>query len=148
MAHTDAEKQGLWNSAAFFLFLVLCGTSVAIISAHGSARIEDLNAFDFALLGLATFRLIHLITYDKILDFIRLALMDSEGKPLKTATRGWRRLLCDVMGCIWCAGIWSALLLVTIYLVGSWGHFAVLVLAVAGVGSLLQIISKATAAQY
>jgi hypothetical protein len=148
MAQTDAEKQGLWNSAALFFFLVLCGTSVAIISAHGSARIEDLNAFDFALLGLATFRLIHLITYDKILDFIRLALMDSEGKPLKTATRGWRRLLCDVMGCIWCAGIWSALLLVTIYLVGSWGQFAVLVLAVAGVGSLLQIISKATAAQY
>jgi hypothetical protein len=52
------------------------------------------------------------------------------------------------MGCIWCAGIWSALLLITIYLVGSWGHFAVWVLAVAGVGSLLQIISKAVAAQY
>src|SRR5690242_1332474 len=100
------------------------------------------------LLGLATFRLVHLITYDKILDFIRLAVMDGDGKPLKTATRGWRRLLCDVMGCIWCAGIWSALLLITIYLAGSWGHFAVLVLAVAGVGSLLQIISKAVAAQY
>jgi len=100
------------------------------------------------LLGLATFRLVHLITYDKILDFIRLAVMDGDGKPLKTATRGWRRLLCDVMGCIWCAGIWSALLLITIYLVGSWGHFAVWVLAVAGVGSLLQIISKAVAAQY
>jgi hypothetical protein len=65
--------------------------------------------------------------------------MDGDGKPLKTATRGWRRLLCDVMG---------ALLLITMYLAGSWGHFAVLVLAVAGVGLLLQIISKAVAAQY
>ena len=148
MAHTIAEKQGLWNGAALFLFLVLCGASVAVISARGSARIEDLNVFDFVLLGLATFRLVHLITYDKILDFIRLAVMDGDGKPLKTAARGWRRLLCDVMGCIWCAGIWSALLLITIYLVGSWGHFAVWVLAVAGVGSLLQIISKAVAAQY
>ena len=148
MAHTIAEKQGLWNGAALFLFLVLCGASVAVISARGSARIEDLNVFDFTLLGLATFRLVHLITYDKILDFIRLAVMDGDGKPLKSAARGWRRPLCDVMGCIWCAGIWSALLLITIYLVGSWGHFAVWVLAVAGVGSLLQIISKAVAAQY
>ena len=148
MAHTIAEKQGLWNGAALFLFLVLCGASVAVISARGSARIEDLNVFDFTLLGLATFRVVHLITYDKILDFIRLAVMDGDGKPLKSAARGWRRLLCDVMGCIWCAGIWSALLLITIYLVGSWGHFAVWVLAVAGVGSLLQIISKAVAAQY
>jgi hypothetical protein len=80
MAHADAEKQGLWNSAAFFLFLVLCGTSVAIISAHGSARIEDLNAFDFARLGVATF-LIHLITYDKILDFIRLAVWIARANP-------------------------------------------------------------------
>jgi hypothetical protein len=55
MAHTGAEKQGLWNGAALFLFLVLCGASVAIISAHGSARIENLNVFDFVLLGLATF---------------------------------------------------------------------------------------------
>jgi hypothetical protein len=50
MAHTDrCGKEGLWNGAALFLFPGLCGTSVASISAHGSARIEDLNAFDFAL---------------------------------------------------------------------------------------------------
>ena len=44
--------------------------------------------------------------------------------------------------------MWSGLMLVTIYVLGSRGRFAVFVLAVAGLGPLLQIISKAIAAQY
>ncbi len=143
------ESQGyLWSGAALFLFLIFGSVSVVLISNYSTTSIQELSAFELVLLGLATFRLIHLISYDKILDFVRVMVMDDEGKPLKTAKLGWRRLVCDLMGCIWCAGIWSALILVTIYLLGSWGHFAVILLAVAALGSLLQIISKAIAAQY
>jgi hypothetical protein len=41
--------------------------------------------------------------------------------------------------------MWSAVLVVTVYLLDSWGKFAVIVLAVAGLGSLLQVVSKAIA---
>jgi hypothetical protein len=34
---------------------------------------------------------------------------------------------------------------VTIYLLGFWGRFTVLLFAVAGIGSLLQLVSKAVA---
>jgi hypothetical protein len=45
--------------------------SFALIFSLGDIEIERLGYLDFALLGLATFRLIHLITYDRILDFAR-----------------------------------------------------------------------------
>jgi hypothetical protein len=43
--------------------------------------------------------------------------------------------------------MWSALLVVTLYFLGTWGRFIVLVLAVAALGTLLQVVSKAIAAR-
>ena len=43
--------------------------------------------------------------------------------------------------------MWSAVIVATVYCLGPWGRFAVLVMAVAGLGSLLQLVSKALAAQ-
>ena len=71
--------------------------------------------------------------------------MDSNGERLKRAERGWRRAVCELVQCIWCAGLWSALIIVTVYLLGSWGRMAIIILAVAGLGSLLQVASKAVA---
>jgi hypothetical protein len=97
---------------------------------------HSIRAYDLALLGLACLRLIHLITYDKILEPLRERLEEGQGLT---------RLLSDFVSCIWCAGMWSAVITVTLYFLGTWGRFAVLVLAVAGLGALLQVISRAVA---
>ena len=47
--------------------------------------------------------------------------------------------------CVWCAGLWSALIVLTMYLLGSWGRVVTLILAVAGLGSLFNVMSKAVA---
>jgi hypothetical protein len=141
------QEQHFWNGVALIAFLVLCALSVALIARYGTLDPASLGFLDLALLGLAAFRLIHLITYDKIFDVVRAAFMDRAGKRLKNAERGWRRLMCEFMQCIWCTGMWSGLIAVTVYFLGTWGRFAVIVLAVAGLGSLLQIVSKALAAQ-
>jgi hypothetical protein len=49
--------------------------------------------------------------------------------------------------CLWCAGLWSALIVVAIYLLGVWGVLADLLLAVAGAAALLQLIGRALAAR-
>jgi Protein of unknown function (DUF1360) len=118
-----------------------------VILSYGRFDFEGLGFFDLVVLGLATFRVIHLITYDRILDFARVAVMDSNASQLKTAERGWRRVVCELMQCLWCAGLWSALIVVTIYLLGFWGRLAIVILAVAGLGSLLQVVSKAIAGE-
>jgi hypothetical protein len=127
------------------LFALLCAVSVALVALYGATEPKDLEFLDLAFMGLGTFRLVHLLTYDKIFDVVRNAFMDGAGVRLKKAARGWRRLVCEFIDCIWCTGMWSGVFIVTIYLLGGWGRFAVIVLAVAGLGSLFQVISKAIA---
>ena len=148
MASTSIrDEQHFWNGIALFVYAVLCALSVWLIMRYGAFDPASLGFYDLTLMGLAAFRAIHLLTYDKIFDMVRAAFMDRQGTRLKTAERGWRRLVCEFMQCIWCTGMWSALIVVTVYFLGTWGRFAVIVLAVAGLGSLLQIVSKALAAQ-
>jgi len=141
------KEQHFWNGIALLVFAALCAIAVAIISRYGATDPAALGFFDLLVMGLGTFRLIHLLTYDKIFEMVRVLFMDRKGEPLKTAERGWRRLVCEFLQCIWCTGIWSALIVVTIYLLGTWGRFTVLLLAVAGLGSLLQITSRALASK-
>lgn len=141
------EEQRAWNGVALLVYLALCALSVWLVARFGTFEPNAISFLDLAVLGLAAFRLVHLITYDKIFDMVRAAFMDREGERLKNAERGWRRLMCEFMQCIWCTGMWSGLIVVTIYYVGVWGRYAAIVLAVAGLGSLLQLLSKAFAAQ-
>ncbi|MGB9385760.1 MAG: DUF1360 domain-containing protein [Pseudolabrys sp.] len=146
MAVSQSEKEHrFWNAVGLLLFVGLCAISFALIFSYGDFGVDHVGLLDLALLGLATFRLIHLISYDRVLDFARVLVMDSEGSRLKAADRGWRRVVCELMECLWCAGLWSALIVVTAYAMGNWGRLGTLLLAVAGLGSLLQVISKAVA---
>jgi hypothetical protein len=139
------KDQYYWNVVALVAFLIFCGISAAVLSRYAAVDLGEFGFLDLALLGLGTFRLVHLITYDKIFAIVRDPFMDSKGGRLRKASRGWRRLMCEFIECIWCTGMWSAVLVVTVYLLDSWGKFAVIVLAVAGLGSLLQVVSKAIA---
>jgi len=144
---TIEQDQNFWGGIALLVFVALCAASVWLIARFGRFAPAEMTVLDLAVLGLAAFRLIHLLTYDKIFDGVRAAFMDRRGARLKTAERGWRRLVCEFLNCIWCTGMWSGLIVATVYFLGPWGRHAAIVLAVAGLGSLLQIVSKALAAQ-
>jgi hypothetical protein len=146
-AKTPASERELyrWELAALVVFLLLCVLSVWLVVRYGAFDPAQVTALDVTLMGLAGFRTVHLITYDKILDVVRAAFMDREGRRLKNAERGWRRLMCEFIQCIWCTGMWSGLIVVTIFFLGIWGRYAIIVLAIAGVASLLQLVSKALA---
>jgi hypothetical protein len=139
------EQQHFWNGVALILFIVFGVLAVAVIARYGTTDFTALGSFDLTLLGLATFRLIHLLTYDKMFAAVRVSFMDGRGKTLRKAARGWRRLMCELLECLWCTGMWSSLFAVTVYCLGWWGRLAIIVLAVAGLGSLFQIASKALA---
>jgi len=139
------QEQGFWSVVALAFFICLCAFSVGLIFRFGTIEPTNLGFFDLVLLGLATLRLIHLLTYDKIFGFVRKSLADGSGDSPKKAQGGWRRLTFEFLECVWCTGIWSGLFTVTIYFLGEWGRFAVIVLAVAALGSLFQVISKAIA---
>jgi hypothetical protein len=135
----------LWNVAAIAIFLCLGVSAFWLVNRFGD--IKSLDYFDIIILALATFRLAHLFTNDKIFDFVRVLVFNSNGRKPSTSEEGWRRLFCEVLECLWCAGIWSALITITVYQLGRGGVLTIELFAIAGAAALLSLVSKALAGQ-
>ena len=102
------------------------------------------------LLGLASFRLTRLIVFDKITEPLRRPFfkeIEEKGEdgmaeiylvPREKGLSGW---VGQLLSCFWCVGVWSSLFLVILYLEHVFiGHVLILVLAVAAVGSIIEVI--------
>ena len=144
MANTGSKLQ-LWNAAAMILFMLLAAGAFWLIDRSG--QIKSLGFLDITVLSLAIFRLAHLFTDDKIFDFVRDLVFDRGGRKPTQNEHAWRRALCEILECLWCAGLWSALIVLTVYHLGRAGELAVILLAVAGAAALLGIVSKALASK-
>jgi len=138
--------QYFWNIifSAFFLVLVFMGTIILLESAY--KPFSDLTATDFVLIALASFRMIRLVTYDKVSAFFREQFWDA--KELKTKVvltkpeRGPRRTMADLLSCPWCFGIWASAMVTFFYLLTPYAYYIVLFLALAGVATLLQLTAN------
>ncbi|MFD1735354.1 DUF1360 domain-containing protein [Bacillus salitolerans] len=107
------------------------------------------------MLSLGSFRLTRLVVFDEITSFIRspfheeIEEMDEDGTTstyIKIKGSGIRGWFGELLSCHWCTGVWSALLLYTLWM--YWplvGQPLVLVLAIAGCAAIIEtIISKLT----
>ena len=106
--------------------------------------------FDAFLLALASFRLTRLFVYDKIMRWFR-ELFVSKREFTKDGVT-WVEMLPaggilrtghDLLGCPWCIGFWSALVVTFLYFTFSWAWIVILFLAVAGAGSAMTITANA-----
>ncbi|WP_096435703.1 DUF1360 domain-containing protein [Alteribacter populi] len=105
----------------------------------------DFSWFLFLLLSFATFRLTHLIVYDQIMQRLRdhfLNLVDDENEPYyEPKGTGLRYLIGEIISCHWCTAVWSAIFLVLgLWLVPTVFYFVIVVLAVAGLGAIIQAV--------
>ena len=100
------------------------------------------------LLSLASFRLTRLLVFDRIFEFIREPFFDEikeehEGEveiyylPKK---KGVKKFIGELLSCYWCTGVWSAAFIVGFtYLCPDFSGPIILILAVAGFASLLEL---------
>lgn len=93
-----------------------------------------IDVFDFVLLSLGSFRLIRLFTYDKITDFVR-EYFHSMDHPMG-------RTVFELLVCPWCTGIWTALVVISLYTLFPFGWLAILLLAIAGLSSSIQVMTN------
>jgi hypothetical protein len=94
------------------------------------------------MLILASYRLTHLIVFDKITEFIRKPFVKkvkvetdagTETKEVPTSMVGY------LLKCYWCAGIWSAILLGGAYLLFPKVTFVfILIFSIAGGQSIIE----------
>jgi hypothetical protein len=138
--------QYFWNLIflAFFFGLIFFGTFVL---EHGAIKpYETLTFTDYALITLASWRLIRLVVYDKIFAFFREQFFDAVeeegGMILIKPERGPRRTLADLVTCPWCIGIWMAAMVSFFYLLTPYAFFPVLFLALSAVATFFQLLSS------
>lgn len=140
-----SRDQAVWNTIFTGLFFLLLSYFFFSLT-DGLDTFEWLfllDRFDIVILSLATFRIVRLVVYDKIFQFVRNWFFDdvAAGQGTKPP-RGVRRTIAELIECQWCVGLWGALFVTFLYLSFDVGRFFVLILAIAAVGSFLQNISK------
>jgi hypothetical protein len=96
----------------------------------------------YIILILASYRLTHLIVFDKITEFIRKPFVKKvkvetengvESKEIPTSMFGY------LLKCYWCAGVWSAFLLGGAYLLFPRVVFVIIfILSIAGAQSIIE----------
>jgi hypothetical protein len=110
----------------------------------------EFTLLQLMIMGLAVFRLTHLIVYDKITEFLRSPFFDEvEEKdglgntetylvPKQTLIRGW---IGELISCYWCTGIWAAGVLYGLYIfLPAAANPLIVILAVAGIASIIETL--------
>jgi hypothetical protein len=112
--------QYFWNFIFVIFFITLAFMGTVILKTESYIPYNELTFIDLALITLASFRLCHLIQYEKMTAFFREQLYDvveQKGKMFLTKpTNGPRRTLIDLIVCPWSFGIWTTSIVTFLYL--------------------------------
>ena len=141
------DEQNLWNFLfALFYAAVLAGGSWALWS-FGRLPV-GITFFDASLIALASFRLTRLFVYDRGMQFFRDWFLDvfpspDAGGPVRALpARGPRRTASELLSCPWCFGLWGTMLTAFGYYASPYLWLPILIVALAGVASLLQLCAN------
>lgn len=148
--HRPKEDQNLWNFIFSVFFLCVLVAALYFMKVLRGGYLVSVPPFDALLMALATFRITRLIVYDKITRWFRELFSDVrhyeedgvawvEVRPLG---RGIRHTIHDLLQCPWCIGFWAALSVMFFYFIYDWAWSVIFFLALAGVGSLLQLVAN------
>ncbi|MDO8548347.1 MAG: DUF1360 domain-containing protein [bacterium] len=145
--HRPKEDQNFWNFIFSLFFVLMLVAAVWGMKQLRGGYLMSVPPFDALLMALAAFRVTRLIVYDKITRWFRELFADTrefeEGGimfvEIKPFGSGFRHTIHDLLNCPWCIGFWSSLAIVFSYFVFDWAWAVIFFLAVAGVGSLIQL---------
>lgn len=140
------DEQNIWNILFSVLFLAAAFFAYAWLVAERGVP-TYIPVWDAVLLALATFRLTRLFVYDHITQFVRDLFLDVHTGESGTLVRekpatGPRRTVAALLGCPWCFGVWAAFVVAYFYYLTPYAWFFLFALALAGVGTLIQILAN------
>ncbi len=145
------NNQVFWYLAYILFFVAILTFSALILARVNGGLPSGITTFDLVLIILATFRLTRLFVYDKVSKFFRDWFLDEEnlisqdGELLIARTRpedGPRRTGLELLECPWCVGVWFAALVVFFYYLTPITWYFILILAVSGVSTFIQILAN------
>ena len=146
----EKNDQHLWNFLFSVLFAGLIALSVYYLTGRGLLP-SSVSLFDSVLIIFAVFRVTRLFVSDRITLFIRdiflrsRVIKDEQGTVLVERTSyktGPFRTIHELLDCPWCIGVWVSLAVIFSYLVFPFAWYVIFFLAVAGAGSLMQLLGN------
>ena len=140
--------QYFWNFIFTLLFVGMVTMFAIILDTEARMSFDELTLTDFVLITLATWRLVRLFVYDAVTKFVREQFWDARksgrGVLLEKPKTGPRRTLADLLSCPWCFGVWSASVVIFLYLLTEWAIYPIMLLAISAVATYLQLLSNLT----
>ena len=138
--------QYFWSVLFLGFFLCLLVMAVIILETEARIPLTELSLTDYLLITLASWRLTRLFVYDSLTRFVREQFMVpvKVGRTwqLEAPTGGARRLMYEMFICPWCFGVWAAAIVTFCYLISAYFVYPVIILAIAGVATMLQIVTN------
>mgnify|MGYP001582756574 CR=1 FL=1 len=130
--HTVAYK--MWNFLLSVFFVVVLAAALLEMKEIRGGFLVSVPPFDAIIMTFATFRITRLVVYDRITLWFR--------ELFAGRTSAFMTVVADLLHCPWCIGVWSALAVVFFYFVFDWAWSVIFFLALAGAGSLLQVVAN------
>ena len=115
-------------------FVIVLTAAVLEMKEIRGGFLVSVSPFDAIMMTFATFRITRLIVYDRITLWFRELFVDRKS--------AFMTVVADLLHCPWCIGVWSALAVVFFYFIFTWAWSVIFFLALAGAGSLLQVIAN------
>ncbi len=123
-----------WNLFFLIFYVVLFVLGLEWL-AQTNKLVSWVPLGDFVLMALAVHRLVRLFTYDAITHFMREWFAEEDDRTL-------RGTIGVLINCPWCTGLWFALIVMFGYFATPYAWYAILVLALAAVGTFLQLMAN------
>lgn len=138
--------QYFWNFIFTIFFVLLVVMGAIILETEARIPLMDLELTDYVLITLASWRLTRLFVYDAVTKWFREQFWDAKkvgkGHRLEKPKVGPRRTLADLLDCPWCFGVWATATITFFYLITPYAVFPVVLLALAGVATFLQLLAN------
>ena len=130
----NERKHQAWNFWSAFVFLGATALVGFFLDREG-VDVRNLNFKEALVLILASFRLTRILVFERILKHFRDALKRREHLYVIGTIH-------SMVTCPWCAGVWMTLLIIVFYYLVPYGELLVYVLALAGLASMLILVSN------
>jgi len=125
------QAWNFWSALVFLSAIVLVGY---LLKKEG-IDIEELTFKQALLIILASYRMTRILVFEKIFKYFRDVLKKREDLFVLGTIH-------SMITCPWCAGVWVTLIIIAFYFMVPYGVLLVYVLALAGLASMLILVSN------
>jgi len=128
------RKHQAWNFWSAFFFFGMVALMGYLLEKKG-VDLKEISFKESVIIILAAYRMTRILVFEKIFKYLRDALKKREGLYVVGT-------LSSIITCPWCAGVWVTLTVIVFYFLVPYGVLLVYVLALAGIASLVILVSN------